>query len=276
VRLILGTFADFCAGDSAISAVGALSCAVHNAPGRVVPLLDDEWLARLLSQLDPLREPLSAAVFAALDNIAFCDTHLALRVISGGFFSFDVPSEWCSATCGVYCRAVWTLARRLGERRSGARDAESEGCLRAVRGRAATLVPALVAALAEGACAAREAAASALCALVNLNDSELMHVCVAGNAQIVPQCAELLLVRNEALASAVICALVKLCEFADRLAFADENPFLAAARDAGIDIDDVLAQVAEIYSDSEDICAQLEKLAQAVLRAREHEEVDFG
>jgi hypothetical protein len=30
-----------------------------------------------------------------------------------------------------------------------------------------------------------------------------------------------------------------------------------------------------MYSDSEEISAQLEKLAHAILRAREHEDVDF-
>jgi hypothetical protein len=116
----------------------------------------------------------------------------------------------------------------------------------------------------------REAAVSALCAIVNLNDCKLLHIAMQGNLGI----AELLLVKNAGLVSAILCASVRLCEFGDRIAFATEIVFLVAAKEA--QIDDVLVQVADIYAEEEEIQVQLRKLGDEISRSREHEEVNLG
>jgi hypothetical protein len=271
---ILGEFCDRAFPDLAVCSVHAFASAVHASPSRLLPLIDDVWPHILLQLLDCRQETLCGHVFAALDNLAFCDVRLAILTIAGGFFGFELPREWSVATFGIYCRVVWTLARRLGEHRSVGRDHVGEECIRAVRERAPALVPVLVGALDEGPCQVREAAASALCAIINLNDSELLHVAMQGNLAVVGNCAEMLLIRNPGLASSILCALVKLCEFGDRIAFVEENPFLAAAREA--DIDNVMEEVAEMYEGEEALLGQIARLAQEMHRSRSHEEVDFG
>jgi hypothetical protein len=271
---ILAIFADFCESEYAVWAVEALANAVFYAPEQVLPFLDAEWLARLLQLLEGADDALAGQVFAALDNVAFCDERAALRVIDAGLFTFEAPTGWTDATFWRYCRVVWTLTRRLGEYRSAVRDEMSEGCMCAVRERAQTLVPALVAALEDAPCQVRQAAASALCAIVNLNDGELLHIAMQGNLRIVENLVELLLVKDAALASAMLCALLRLCEFGDRIAFATENVFLVAAKEA--EIDDVLPQVAEIYADEAEIQDQLHKLGEEIARSRDHEEIDLS
>jgi hypothetical protein len=271
---ILRTFADFCdSPEGAVFSVPAFSTVVHGAPARVLPLLDDAWLGLLLGLLDPAGEVLAGHVFVALDNIAFCSAHAAMRTIAAGFFAFEPPAEWAAETSRAYYRAVWTVVRRLAEYRGDARDALSEECIRAVRERAQTLVPALIRAMDDALCQEREAAAAALCALINLNDSELLHVATQSNTEIVGCCADLLLVRTEGLASAIVCALVRLCEFGDRLAFMDANPFLTAIGE--IDMAYVLVQAAETYADSEIILRQIRVLEEEIARSREHEAIDL-
>jgi hypothetical protein len=143
------------------------------------------------------------------------------------------------------------------------------------------LIPVLVDACGEGPCSIREASARVICEMTNVNDTELLHLVMNSNCELVDHLCGLLLVKNLPLASTILAALGKLCEFGDRIALQavhpimeNPNPFLQAAIEA--DLQEVLEQVCEIYADSEDMQELIEALRNGVERSLRHQDIDFG
>jgi hypothetical protein len=251
-----------------------------------LPFVDDCAVTRLMSAVRVDDERLSCHALRALDNIAFKCTELAMTFVMRGIFEFEMPEIWSPKSFLHFCRLLQTILLRTSQYKVDHNDDFCGQVVSRIRDRAQILVAVLVEQCENAQFAVREGVAHVICNLVNLNDAEMLHLIMNGNAHIIEYLCEILHVRNDALASSILTGLIRLCDFGDRIAIMitetvpreeiteNPNPFLAAAVEA--ELEATLEDVLEIYGDSQDISDQVTALRKAIQRGLEFQDIDFG
>jgi hypothetical protein len=255
----------------AVRAIAHLAYFRRNEP-LLHAIRDDSIISRILSTFSTGNEPLISEAFYAIDNLAFHDLLTGLKFLNSDFLQLDYQPSWKSYTFLRFCGAIATLFGILHEAISA--DVSILGSLGDIRNQTANVATVLVDHCEEGSIAVRRAAGHALSQIIGLNDSRILHGIVGSYEKIVICFCQLLLIKDDALVSSILMAMIVLLEFEDRILAMKGNIIMKIELEYGIR--SILDEVLETCSDVDNICRLVEAAKRVIELCLGQINVDYG